>query len=124
MREARRWNVLVVDDVATNIDILLEILDEDYDVSVAMDGESAIEFVEEELPDIILLDILMPGLSGYDVCEKLKSNEKTQHIPIIFVSSKADAADQMRGLKLGAVDYIAKPIDPFVVRDKLNIHLA
>jgi len=124
MREARRWNVLVVDDVATNIDILLEILDEDYDVSVAMDGESAIEFVEEELPDIILLDILMPGLSGYDVCEKLKSNEKTQHIPIIFVSSKVDAADQMRGLKLGAVDYIAKPIDPFVVRDKLNIHLA
>lgn len=124
MSESEKWNVLVVDDVALNIDILLDILDNDYDVSVAMDGESAIEFVEEASPDIILLDVLMPGLSGYDVCEHLKGNDKTKHIPIIFITSKTDADDQAKGLKLGAVDYIIKPFSPALIRDRINVILS
>jgi len=118
-----KQSVLVVDDVASNIDILLEILGDDYDVSVVMDGESTFEFLEEETPDIILLDILMPGMSGYDVCKRLKANDQTQHIPVIFVTAKSDVEDQSKGLALGAVDYIFKPVDPIVVKHKLNTYL-
>jgi len=112
--------VLLVDDVASNIDILLDILDDDYDVSVAMDGESALEFIAEEAPDIILLDIMMPGMSGYEVCERLKADAQTKHIPVIFVTARTDAANQSKGLALGAVDYIFKPVDPAEVKNKLN----
>jgi len=112
--------VLVVDDVASNIDILLEILDEDYDVSVAMDGESALEFIAEAAPDIVLLDIMMPGMSGYEVCERLKADDQSKHIPVIFVTGKTDAEDQHKGLALGAVDYIFKPLDPIIVKNKLK----
>jgi len=115
--------VLVVDDIASNIDILLDILDDDYDVSVAMDGESALEFIAEEAPDIILLDIMMPGMSGYAVCEQLKANDQTKHIPVIFVTANSDAEDQSKGLALGAADYIFKPVDPTEVKNKLNTYL-
>jgi len=117
-------NILVVDDTESNIDILVESLSDDYEVSVAMDGESALEIVAEEPPDLILLDIMMPDMDGYEVCEKLKSDEKTKSIPIIFLSGATDDASKEKGLALGAVNYITKPIDKNIVLSKLKEHLS
>ena len=116
-------NILVVDDTESNVDILVDALSEDYDVSVAMDGESALEIVEEEPPDLILLDIMMPDMDGYEVCEKLKSDSNTKAIPIIFLSGATDEASKEKGLALGAIDYITKPIEKNIVLSKLKEHL-
>lgn len=117
-------NILVVDDTESNIDILVESLSDDYDVSVAMDGESALEIVAEEPPDLILLDIMMPDMDGYEVCEKLKSDDTTKAIPVIFLSGATDEASKEKGLALGAVDFITKPIEKNIVLSKLKEHLS
>ncbi len=116
-------SVLVVDDTETNIDILVETLGDVFDVSVAMDGISALESVETELPDLILLDIMMPGMDGYEVCRRLKSNDRTRNIPIIFVTAMGEEKDEARGLALGAVDYIAKPFRPELVKARVRNQL-
>jgi len=116
--------ILVVDDAETNIDILMGVLSHDYDVSVAMDGKSALKAVETEIPDIILLDIMMPGMDGYEVCERLKSNDPTKDIPVIFLTAKSEVVDEVKGLELGAVDYITKPISLPVVKARVETHLA
>ncbi len=123
MSESDLKNVLIVDDTETNIDILLEILDDDYEVSVATDGESCLEFIEDELPDLILLDIMMPGMDGYEVCSRLKADKRTSHIPVVFITAKDDASDRQRGLELGALDYIAKPFDTAVVKETVKKYL-
>ncbi len=123
MADLSSSTVLVVDDTETNIDILLETLGDEFDVSVAMDGEGALESVEDELPDLILLDIMMPGMDGYEVCAKLKSDERTKNIPIIFVTAMGEEADEAKGLGLGAVDYIAKPFRPGLVKARVYNHL-
>jgi putative two-component system response regulator len=117
------YTVLVVDDTESNIDMLVDALSGDYDVSVAMDGESALEIVAEEPPDLIVLDIMMPGMDGYEVCEKLKSDNKTKDIPIIFLSGATDEGSKAKALELGAVDYITKPIDRNLVLSTLHKHL-
>lgn len=124
MNDKVEWSILVVDDVESNIDILVGILGDDYDVSVAMDGESALEAVDDDPPDLILLDIMMPGMDGYEVCRRLKANPETQKIPVIFVTAKTDVADETRGFELGAVDYITKPISPPIVQERVKTHLA
>jgi len=101
MEELSERNVLVVDDAEANIDILVEALGSEYEVSVAMDGESALESVESELPDIILLDIMMPGMDGYEVCQRLKSDTKTAGIPIVFLTAMTDDENRARGIELG-----------------------
>jgi putative two-component system response regulator len=116
-------NILIVDDTESNIDILVESLSDAYEVSVAMDGESALEIVAEEPPDLILLDIMMPDMDGYEVCEKLKSDNNTKDIPIIFLSGATDEGSKEKGLALGAIDYITKPIDKNIVLSKLKEHL-
>ena len=116
-------NILIVDDTESNIDILVESLSDAYEVSVAMDGESALEIVVEEPPDLILLDIMMPDMDGYEVCEKLKSDNNTKDIPIIFLSGATDEGSKEKGLALGAIDYITKPIDKNIVLSKLKEHL-
>lgn len=103
--------ILVIDDTETNIDILMEAIGDDYDVSIAMDGESALEMVEEDLPDLILLDIMMPGMDGYEVCQRIKSNPKTREAAIIFISALQETNQKIKGFSLGAVDYITKPFD-------------
>ena len=123
MKDLSECTVLIVDDAETNIDILLEILGEDYDVAVAMDGESALELVEDEPPDLILLDIMMPGMDGFEVCDRLKNNPKTADIPIIFLSALTETGEKQKGLDLGAVDFITKPLDAAVIRDKVKQHL-
>jgi putative two-component system response regulator len=115
--------VLMVDDTETNIDILMDILGEEYDVAVAMDGESALEAVDEDLPDLILLDIMMPGMDGYEVCKRLKNSPETAGIPVIFLSALSEDEDKQKGFDLGAVDFITKPFDPSEIQTKVRQHL-
>ena len=98
--------IMVVDDTEANIDILVETLADDYKVSVAMDGESALEDIKVNRPDLILLDVMMPDMDGYEVCRRLKADPQTRDIPIIFVTAKSDESDETKGLDMGAVDYI------------------
>lgn len=119
-----RNRILVVEDVVSNIDVLLDALGDQYDVSVAIDGESALRTIEEVKPDIILLDIVMPGMDGYTICTKIKNNPETKEIPVIFLTALADEDDESRGLKLGAIDYIMKPYRPDIVRVRVANHLA
>ena len=103
--------VLVVDDTETNIDILLDLLN-DYDVIVAISGQSALEVALEEKPDLILLDIMMPVMDGYEVCEKLKSDEITKDIPVVFITAKTDEDSIERAYEVGGIDYVTKPFKP------------
>lgn len=123
MTDLSQMRVLVVDDVETNVDILVEALGDDYRVSVAMDGESALEIIEEDPPDIILLDIMMPGIDGYQVCERLKSKTATRDIPVVFLTALSDEENETKGLALGAVDYIAKPFRAAIVKARVKNHL-
>ncbi len=123
MADITDFAVLVVDDTEANVDILVETLGDDYEVSVAMDGESALESVEEERPDLILLDIMMPGMDGYEVCERLKADQTTKNIPIIFLTAMTEEQDEARGLALGAVDYVTKPFSPSLVKARVQNQL-
>lgn len=115
--------VLVVDDTEANIDILVDALEDDYDLSVAMDGEQALEIVQEELPDLILLDIMMPGMDGYEVTQQIKSNPKTRDTAIILVSALQETNQKIQGFSLGAVDYITKPFDIEEVKARVQRQL-
>ena len=112
--------VLIVDDTEANIDLLVGMLDAAYDVRVATDGAEALEAVAEEKPDMILLDVMMPGMDGYEVCRRLKENPETRGIPVIFLTAMTGENEEARGLSLGAVDYIAKPFSPELVKSRVN----
>jgi putative two-component system response regulator len=124
MEDIPPGHILIVDDHRSNIDILYEILHDEYEVSVAMNGESAIKFATEENPDLILLDIMMPDMDGYEVCRQIKSNLLTSKIPIIFITAMSEVEYEFKGFQLGAVDYITKPINPFLVKARVKTHLA
>jgi class 3 adenylate cyclase len=124
MKELSNCTVLVVDDTEANIDILVETLDSEYEVSVAMDGESALEIVNTDPPDLILLDIMMPSIDGYEVCRRLKSEPKTSSIPIIFITAMSEIENKTKGLELGAVDYITKPFEATEVKARVKTHLS
>jgi putative two-component system response regulator len=123
MTDLSECKVLVVDDTEANVDILVETLGSDYDVSVAMDGESALEDVADEKPDLILLDIMMPGIDGYEVCRQLKADKNTRSIPIIFLTAMTEEQDEAKGLELGAVDYVTKPFSPELVKSRVENQL-
>lgn len=117
--------ILLVDDVADNLDILNEVLSPHYRTRVALSGEKALKIaLSASPPDLILLDVMMPGLDGYQVCEQLKADPRTSGIPVIFVSAMGEMEDERRGLELGAVDYIAKPVSPALVLARVRTHLA
>ena len=118
-----RSRILIVDDEPGNIKILSNVLAQDYALSVATNGKQALEIARVQSPDIVLLDMVMPGMDGIEVCEALKSNEQTSDIPVIFVTSMSDAVNEERGLEAGAVDYISKPISPPIVRARVKIHI-
>ncbi len=124
MYELSKCTVLVVDDTDANIDILVAALDSEYEVSVAMEGEGALEAVNTDLPDLILLDIMMPGIDGYEVCRRLKSEPKTSGIPIIFITAMSEIENKTKGLELGAVDYITKPFEAMEVNARVKTHLS
>lgn len=122
-RSVRRARLLIVDDQAINIQILYEILKADYDVHMATSGEQAIAFCQAHLPDLVLLDVVMPDIDGYEVCRELKAHPLTQSIPLIFITAQNNPAEEALGLEMGAVDFISKPVNPAVVRARVQTHL-
>mgnify|MGYP000219838227 CR=1 FL=1 len=116
--------VLVVDDSADNLTLMSALLKDSYKVKVANHGERALKIMQgEQLPDLILLDIMMPDIDGYEVCQRLKQEIRTRDIPIIFLTAKTQVEDEKRGLELGAVDYITKPISPPIVLARVKTQL-
>ncbi len=124
MTDLSKCTVLVVDDTETNVDILVEALDDSYDVSVALDGETALEIVDDSPPDLILLDIMMPGIDGFKVCQLIKSKESTKEIPIIFLTAMNDLESKTKGFELGAVDFVTKPFEIMEVKARVKTHLS
>ena len=116
--------MLVVDDTPDNLSLMSGLLKDDYKVKVASNGEKALKIAaSENPPDLILLDIMMPGMDGYEVCTRLKADATTRDIPVIFLTAKAEIEDEKHGLELGAVDYITKPISPPIVLARVKTHL-
>ncbi|MGO3423196.1 MAG: response regulator [Pseudoalteromonas distincta] len=119
-----RPRVLIVDDEPANLKVMREVLGNQYRMSFAKSGDAALALLEKKLPKLILLDIMMPDMNGFEVCQIVKRNPKTSHIPIIFVTALGDESDEYKGFELGAVDYITKPISPAIVRARVNTHLS
>ncbi|CAG2144680.1 response regulator [Cupriavidus numazuensis] len=116
--------VLVVDDVPSNIKVIVGVLEEDgHTIKVALSGKKALEIAVAAAPDIILLDIMMPEMDGFEVCRRLKANPATASIPVIFLSAKDESDDIVCGLEMGAVDYVTKPVEPAVLKARLRAHL-
>jgi signal transduction histidine kinase len=123
-KNSERSIILIVDDNQTNLDVLFELLKNyGFKVLVAQDGESAIEQIEYIHPDLILLDIMMPGIDGFETCRRLKADHATQDIPIIFMSALSDTVDKVKGFQTGAVDYITKPFQHEEVLSRIDTHL-
>ncbi|MBF0284605.1 MAG: hybrid sensor histidine kinase/response regulator [Magnetococcales bacterium] len=119
-----RQTLLIVDDERFNLNLLHDLLETDYDIQIALNGEQALQRAAcETPPDLILLDIMMPGMDGYEVLRRLKAHRTTRTIPVIFVTAMGQMADETKGLELGAVDYIIKPISPPILRARVQTHL-
>lgn len=116
--------ILAVDDTPENLDVVKGILAPENIVRVAINGMVALKIAQRQSPNLILLDINMPGMDGYEVCGKLKSDESTAHIPVIFLTAELDSASKQKGLDLGAVDYVTKPINPEVLKESVRRQLS
>ena len=119
----QKKRVLIVDDVPRNIDLVKDILSELYHVQIAKSGKAALDVISISAPDIILLDIIMPGMNGFEVCEVLKADPKTADIPIIFLTAITDAYHEKEGFRVGCVDFITKPITPLTTLSRVATHL-
>ena len=120
----RKSTILVVDDTPENISTMSALLKNIYRIKAATSGAAALELARsDDGPDLILLDVVMPGMDGHDVCRRLKEDPRTADIPVIFLTAKANVEDEQKGLELGAVDYITKPVSPPIVRARLKTHL-
>jgi diguanylate cyclase (GGDEF)-like protein len=115
--------LLVVDDQPINIQVMHQVFGADYQVFMATNGEQALAICQANPPDLVLLDVVMPGMDGFMVCTQLKANPSTRNIPVIFVTAHSDAAQETHGLSVGAVDFISKPVNPAVVRARVKTHL-
>ena len=116
--------ILVVDDDPSNLEVISSLLKDLYKVKVANNGEKALQIVDRgSPPDLILLDVIMPELSGYEVCIRLKRNPATCDIPVLFLTALASAEDEAKGLELGAEDYVTKPVHPAILRARVKAHL-
>jgi len=120
----QRPRLLIVDDEPTNLQVLRQVLGADYVLLFATDGARALQLARTQQPQLILLDVMMPGMDGYAVCTQLKAESATAAIPVIFVTALADAQDEARGFEVGCVDYITKPISAAVVRARVKTHLS
>lgn len=116
--------ILVVDDEPVNLRVLKQILQEHYQLMFATNAKQAQELLKKELPDLILLDVMMPDMTGFELCARLKADEKLQKIPVIFVTALKDELDETQGFNVGAVDYITKPLSPAIVRARVKTHLS
>jgi len=115
--------ILVVDDQPNNLKVIASVLGRKYSVSIANSGSNALKILENHTPDLILLDIMMPEMDGFEVCRNIKANENIRHIPVIFLSAKADIEDVIKGFNCGAADYITKPFNPTEVEVRVQNHL-
>ena len=119
--------ILAVDDTPENLDVVRRILAANYTVRVAINGLVALKIAQKQLPDLILLDVNMPDMDGFEVCRRLKCDKLTEHIPVIFLTGELDTSSKQKGLNLGAADYVTKPIDPdtllLSVQRQLNLDL-
>lgn len=115
--------LLVVDDQPINIQVMHQVFGGDYQVFMATSGAQALSICHANPPDLVLLDVVMPGMDGFEVCAQLKNNDATRNIPVIFVTAHSDAAQETHGLSVGAVDFISKPVNPAVVRARVKTHL-
>ena len=120
MKDLSESRILIVDDAKTNIDILVEALRGEYKLSVALDGAAALRSVEKNPPDLVLLDIVMPGVDGYEVCRQLRAQESTRELPIMFLSSLEDVKDKTRGFEVGGNDYLTKPFEVLEVKARVR----
>lgn len=122
--DPERQTILIVDDVPTNIRVLDQLLKGAYDIRATTRGEEAIRIAAgDDPPDLILLDIIMPEMDGYEVCRRLKSDDRTRHIPLVFITSRSEEEEETRGFELGAVDYITKPFSPDIVRARVRTQM-
>lgn len=115
--------VLIVDDTRLNIKIITDILEKSYNLYSTTSGKQALEIVTSKKVDLILLDVVMPGMDGYEVCKRLKSDPQTQNIPVIFISAMTNVEDETKGLEMGAIDYIFKPVSPPILKARVRNHL-
>jgi len=120
VKDLSESRILIVDDAKTNIDILVEALHDDYKLSVALDGAAALRSVEKSAPDLVLLDIVMPGLDGFEVCRRLRAQESTRELPIMFLSALEDVKDKTRGFEVGGNDYLTKPFEILEVKARVR----
>lgn len=118
-----KQTVLAIDDVPANLKLLGEILAPEYRFLVATSGAQGLEIAAAKQPDLILLDVMMPGMDGYEVCSQLKANPLTQSIPVIFITALKEETDEEKGLEIGAIDYVTKPFSPSIVRIRVRNHL-
>ncbi|MBF6631609.1 MAG: two-component system response regulator [Comamonas sp.] len=122
--EDRRPRLLLVDDEPTNLHVLRQILGDDYRLQFATDGAKALQLAQQQPPDLILLDIMMPHINGYDVCRQLKQNLATQGVPVIFVTALSEMEDEEQGFEAGGVDYLLKPVRASIVKARVKNHLS
>ena len=120
MKDLSDSRILIVDDVKTNVDILVEALKNDYKLSVALDGAAALRSIEKSLPDLVLLDIVMPGLDGYEVCRRMRAHEAAREVPIMFLSSLEDVKNKAQGFEVGGNDYLTKPFEVLEVKARVR----
>jgi len=121
--DAKEFTILITDDERFNLEILTDILSSTYNIRIARNGARALELAKKILPDLILLDVVMPDMSGFELITKLKESELTVNIPVIFVTGLTDPIEEEKGLFLGAVDYIAKPFNKAIVKARVNTHI-
>ena len=123
MTESMKGHILIADDEPTNLDILVDIFEENYEISIAVNGEQALDLARTALPDLILLDVMMPVLNGYEVCAELKQDAATADIPVIFITGLSEDQAETQGLDVGAVDYVTKPINPKIIQKRVTNHI-
>ena len=123
MKESGTKKILIIDDSIEHIKILISLLEDLYDIHFAKNGKHGLELLAATSPDLILLDILMPEMDGFEVCQEIKKTDKGKETPLIFISARGEDEDETRGLELGAIDYITKPFNPAIVRARIRNHL-
>ena len=120
MKDLSESRILIVDDAKPNIDILVQALRDEYKLSVAVNGASALRTIEKTPPDLVLLDIMMPGIDGYEVCRQLRANEATRELPVMFLSALEDVKDKAQGFEVGGNDYVTKPFEVLEVKARVR----
>jgi len=122
--DQEKQTILIVDDTPENLAMVSSMLSDRYKIKIATTGKKALQIAySQDPPDLILLDIMMPEMDGYEVCRQLKNDSQVADIPVIFLTAKSDVEDEMKGFELGAVDYITKPVSPPIVLARVRTHL-